>query len=588
MAKMIPSYISPDVKSSSEKRLFQAFAQDPNTKNWVVLHSLNLAKHTRRLYGEIDFLVLAPNLGIFCLEVKGGRIKRVDGVWKYINRFGNVDSSSRGPFQQAREGMFSIKDAFRKKFGDKSHLNYLLMGFGVMFPDIVFEDSDIEIEDWQIYDSDSSNKPISKYIKLLAEKHKEKFKNMRWFDERRSLPTSGDIEKIVSYLRGNFEIFPSIKQIIDNTEIQIRSLTEEQIKCLEQLDGNNRCLFQGPAGTGKTLIAIESARRSVIAGKKVLLTCYNSLLGNWLSSQFEDVGADKKLVVGSFLGYLMKICNLINDHLKGKDLDLFFKKELPRKVLQIINSEKIELFDKIIIDEGQDLIRTEYIEVIDALLKGGVKEGNWEIYCDFEKQAIFSDLSVQDMNKILDSRTNFTKFKLSINCRNTKPVGEEISMVCGIDTLSYLPNNFDGPPVEYFFYNSQSDQKNTLTKALKKLVDEGIPLNKVTILSPNKISKSVVGLFKQSEFDFYELNRNNLFTKLNNRISFSTIHSFKGLENSYIIITDIDQIESNEFNHLLYVGMSRARIGLLVFLNSKLEKSFSRIINSSIKRFIEP
>lgn len=585
---MIPSYISPDVKSSSEKRLFKAFAEDPNTKNWVVLHSLNLAKHTRRLYGEIDFLVLAPNLGIFCLEVKGGRIKRVDGVWKYINRFGGVDSSSRGPFQQAREGMFSIKDSFRKTFGEKSHINYLLMGFGVMFPDIVFENSDIEIEEWQIYDSDSSKKPISEYIKLLAEKHKEKFKNMRWFDEQRSLPTSGDIERIVTYLRGNFEIFPSIKTIIDNTEIQIRSLTQEQIKCLEQLDGNNRCLFQGPAGTGKTLIAIESARRSAIAGKKVLLTCYNALLGNWLSSQFEDVGTDKTLVAGSFLGYLMKICNLTNDHLEGKDLDLFFKKELPKKALQIINSGDIELFDKIIIDEGQDLIRVEYLEVVDVLLKGGLKEGNWEIYCDFEKQAIYSDSTVQEMNRILDSRSTFTKFKLSINCRNTRPVGEEISMVCGIDSLSYLPNNFDGPPVEYFFYQSQTEQKESIKSALKKLMDAGVPKNNITILSPNKMSKSIISLFKKEEIEFYELNRNNLFSNFPNKISFSTIHSFKGLENSYILMTDINQIESNEFNHLLYVGMSRARIGLLVFLDNKLEKSFSNIINSAIKRFIEP
>lgn len=585
---MIPSYLSLDVKSSGEKRIFQEFAQDQNSKSWVVLHSLNLAKHTRRLYGEIDFLVLAPNLGIFCLEVKSGRIKRTDGVWKYINRFGETDNSTRGPFQQAREGMFSLKEALRKKFGDKSHVNYLLMGFGVMFPDIVFEDSDIEMEKWQIYDSDDRRRPISNYIKQLSDKHKEKLKNTRWFDEQRSLPSSGDIDRILNFLRGNFELFPSIRRIIDDTETQIRSLTQEQTKCLEQLDGNNGCLFQGPAGTGKTLIAIESARRAVIGGKRVLLTCYNTLLGSWLQSQFNEYSNDGNLVVGSFLGYLMKICEINNDELDASNKDEFFKYELPRKALEVLNSGKIELFDKVIIDEGQDLIRIEYLDVINALLKNGLEKGNWEIYSDFEKQAIFTDVSASDMIKTLEQRASFTKFKLSINCRNTKPVGEEISMVCGISPSNYLQNNFEGPPVEYFFYKSQNDEKDNLRILIEKLAHSGIPLEKITILSPKKYANSIINDSNSIGLEFYELNKNNLLRGPKDKISFSTIHGFKGLENSYIIITDIEQIESQEFSHLLYVGMSRARVGLFLFINQTTESSFNKIIGESIKNFIEP
>jgi hypothetical protein len=40
------------------------------------------------MYGEIDFLVLAPKLGVFALEVKGGRVRREDGVWYFTNRYG--------------------------------------------------------------------------------------------------------------------------------------------------------------------------------------------------------------------------------------------------------------------------------------------------------------------------------------------------------------------------------------------------------------------------------------------------------------------------------------------------------------------
>jgi DNA helicase IV len=47
-----------------------------------------------------------------------------------------------------------------------------------------------------------------------------------------------------------------------------------------------------------------------------------------------------------------------------------------------------------------------------------------------------------------------------------------------------------------------------------------------------------------------------------NCLSFCTIQSYKGLENSIIILTDI---ESYADNKLLYVGLSRARAALYIF-----------------------
>ena len=63
MAKMIPSSISPDIKSNAEKNIFNWFKNAPDTENWVVLHSLGLVTHQRVIHGETDFLVLAPGLG---------------------------------------------------------------------------------------------------------------------------------------------------------------------------------------------------------------------------------------------------------------------------------------------------------------------------------------------------------------------------------------------------------------------------------------------------------------------------------------------------------------------------------------------
>ena len=54
---------------------------------------------------------------------------------------------------------------------------------------------------------------------------------------------------------------------------------------LDLLGGNRRCLFEGAAGTGKTLLALEFARRCAQSGDRVLLICFNRLLGDWFANE---------------------------------------------------------------------------------------------------------------------------------------------------------------------------------------------------------------------------------------------------------------------------------------------------------------
>ena len=111
MAKMIPSMV-PSGTPRSEQKIFEKLALDPETKGWVVLHSLGLKKTKIGPYGEIDLVVLIPGNGIVCLEVKGGEVSCKDGVWKTRNRkTGQVSTYKKSPFLQAREGMFSLKEA---------------------------------------------------------------------------------------------------------------------------------------------------------------------------------------------------------------------------------------------------------------------------------------------------------------------------------------------------------------------------------------------------------------------------------------------------------------------------------------------
>lgn len=575
MSRMIPPYVSASVKSTGEKQIFNLFKNDPGTKDWIVLHSLALAKHTKQLYGEIDFVVLAPNLGIVCLEVKSGRISRKEGVWAFTNRFGEITTTTRGPFQQAREAMFSLMEAIRKQ----SHFNRLLFGYGVMFPHILFSAKDLESEWWQIYDRDSRRQPVSHYIKQLALQTRKKVEHCKWFNEAESLPGKADLEQLSFFLRRNFEIIVTPRQKLTDIEEQLNEYTVEQFKCLDQLSSNKRCLFQGAAGTGKTLIAMESVRHARAESKRTLFVCFNSLLGDWLKSQ---IRVDEHLVVSSF----HKLLKSITDKPTQKDTnynDDYFKFDLPLMTLEAIDKGTIEPFDKLIIDEGQDLIRDEYLDVFDALLKGGLSGGDWGIFCDFEKQAIYSEYSASEMLCMIEKRAAFTRFRLTINCRNTRPVGEETALISGFEKPPFLSANINGLPVEYHFYNNQDDEKKYLEEILLDLCNQKIKPENITILSPFVYQKSIVSHIDRNRFRISDLSISSQDFLKGGHITFSTIQGFKGLENSYIILADITRLIDDEFKSLLYVGMSRAKVGLYVILASGLREDYGKLIKKGFK-----
>src|SRR3954468_6902469 len=110
---MIPAVIDPGTSSPGERELFKRFRDDPSTAGWTVLHSFNLPRHITQVQGEADFVVLAPGLGMLCLEVKAHRrvSRDADGRW----RLGGEPPVSRSPFKQAEDNMRSLLDVLRER-----------------------------------------------------------------------------------------------------------------------------------------------------------------------------------------------------------------------------------------------------------------------------------------------------------------------------------------------------------------------------------------------------------------------------------------------------------------------------------------
>lgn len=568
---MIPSVISPEIKSSAERRIFQWFKDDEDTKEWIVLHSLGIANHRMVLYGEIDFIVIAPKLGVFALEVKGGRVKRGNGIWYFTNKYNQTSSKKRGPFEQANEGIFSLFDSIKKRCGENHPLSKLLFGAGVMFPDIIFQVDDMDGEQWQVFDQ-RDGKNVGRFIKRLGKNSKRKWEELYGPINENKIPCSIIARELANLLRGDFDKVVSISTQIHYADQALISLTEEQLKCLDQLEDNSRCLIQGPAGTGKTLLAIEEVKKSAANGKKVALFCYNTMLADWLKSYFQAINEElRPLFVGTFHSFMLQISNLGEGegyYYQGEDMQNFFRGELPIIALEALETNKV-YFDKIVVDEAQDLLNADYLDVMDSVLIGGIERGKWSMFGDFIMQAIYwKNGSPEDMKNLLEKRTSFIKYKLNINCRNTKSIGEEIKYITGYDNSNYLWAKVNGPPVNYLTYKNEEEQKEKLDLLLEKLKIDKVDADKITILSPYKRENSVVSLISSVKVKDYS-------NEVKNSITFSTIQAFKGLENTVIILTDIDTFEHDK---IMYVGLSRARTALYILETEKADKERKKLL----------
>ena len=568
MARMIPSVISPEIKSTAERRIFNWFKTCKGTENWIVLHSLGIANHSKVIFGEIDFFVLAPGLGLFAIEVKGGRVSRKEGIWSFTNKYGVTGHKERGPFDQAWDGVHSIvRDIKSKLDSNHRHLNRLLFGIGVMFPDIEYTVSGSDELQWQVFDVNDGIDILS-FIKRLSsgasDKYVERFNC--------AVPAEGymstvDVSYIADLLRGDFDRAVTLSALIKTADKEMIKLTEEQFRCIDQLEDNPRCLVRGGAGTGKTLVAMQETLKAVAKDQAVAMICFNSNLGQWLSHCLNDPCL-RPSYVGTFHKFLV-------DVLKQNDIQLsipkdeesqqiFYRETLPDKALNVLRDSG-PIYDLLIVDEAQDLINERYLNVLDSAVTGGLSRGCWRMFGDFSMQAIYyGSQSPESMLSLLDERTSFINFRLTVNCRNTKQICEEICTVTGYEPRNEMWMKVDGPPVNYVTYSNADDGGRQLLQVIEDLIGTGISPEKITVLSPKRRESSIVNRVDKYKIANYRADGNET-------ISFCTIQGYKGLENTVIILADVNTFSNVQ---LMYVALSRATAGLYVIESNDAAKEY--------------
>ena len=569
---LIPDNIS-KFDSNGEKLLYLRFKNDGASSRMYVLHSVFTNYHLKNVSGELDFLVLAPGMGIFALEVKHGRVSRTKGVWEYTNMNGQTTQKTISPFAQVTGTMHSIRNYILGKVKSDSkkfdRLSKILWGTGVAFTSMENPpDVGQEAESWQILTKDGLRLKIADYIGSLSTGFHNKFEGKPWYDSNSARPSTADCELIIQIIRGDFETDYNDLNILRDTNEIIEEFTKEQFYLLDITNYNDRCLFEGGAGTGKTFLAVELLKRKTKTGFKAGLFCYNKILGEYLNSSVSKLNLTPTYT-GSLHSYLLQKTNIESSDYSH----LFFSEVLPFEFL-ISNGDfnEDEKFDFLIVDEAQDLITTYYLEVFNHILKGGLKNGKWVFFGDFSNQAIFINSSRDKLLALLKERADYVNYPpLEINCRNTKVIARQNTLISGADYPKFLHGGIDGKPVVQKFPTNDS-YKECIEMLIDDLSRSSVPLNEVVLLAPKKFNNTSI-----SESDFIR-------KSIKNGLNFFTVQAFKGLEKNVVIVFDFKDLLSFESQQLLYVALSRAKQLLYIVMDNNLKDEYNQLIQENYKK----
>jgi len=586
MARMIPPLVSSGAPRG-ERQLFSRLRDDPMTRDWLVLHSFDIRRHVARAEGEADMLIIAPGLGVLCIEVKGCNVIREDGLWKYS--YDPPKTSTVGPFRQASQAAHSIRQYLSHK--DRS-LGSLLFYSAVLFTEIDFLEKSLEWEPWQIIGrTDFLRQPISAVVtQVLEAAHSQcRARNPKpaWYSNQ-SRPTLRQLESMLRLLRPNFEYVASSRNDVELAEDAIRRFTEEQFEALDHLDDNRRVIFKGPAGTGKTFLAIEAARRAIFDGRSVALLCFNGLLAMWLKRETAAIGDEAKArSIPFYVGNLSGLMRQVADADVPATADSrFWEIELPGRAVDalLVDDRKTPTFDLLLVDEAQDLLSNPFLDVMELLLRGGLASGQWALFGDFERQAIYADNSAGSGLDRLLRRTadSISTYRLRINCRNATRIAEAVTITCGLSPgYSKILSTTDSADVEPVFYRSTSHQGELLLATITKLLKSFAPAE-IIVLSMRSDSSSCVSRLPREQ-DHWQFNSYRGMPDSGASVRYTSVHAFKGLEAPAIILTDIENVDDEQSKALLYVGMSRARVRLHVFMHERLRSRYDSMVDAGLK-----
>ena len=523
--------------------------------------------------GEIDLLLVLPEVGLLVIETKGGQVSR-DGFGRWYGGSRRLDVS---PFEQAETSCRAIA---AKVTADARWRGQLRTIHAVAFPNTDREslgrggrdlgtDAPVELvfDRGDLASDDAASAALARVVAF-------------WSGDGardRSL-SDAQLAVISDVVEPEIVLRSLLRSDLEEGERELRAPTQMQLATLRTLRGVRRASITGCAGSGKSLLAVEKARSLAHDGFDTLLVCYNQPLSRAFlrDPALRPFIASERLVVATFHELCRRFAadaGTLPAGTPGAGPAWF--EALPGaldRAMPVAGGR----FQAIVVDEGQD-----FDELWLLLLTGLLVDPLGGILYVFHdpSQAIYRPDHVASLG--LDD------YPLLDNCRNARPIHDFAFRFYdgGLDVEAIRE---DGRAPLVVAADGEAETLAAIRDVLHTLVhQEHVDRSQIAVLTGVGLDHSAVWRQRRFKGDLtlwngsvgdagksLGLSADQVPDQPAGTILCETIHRFKGLERDVVILVEL-RTDDARLDKLLYVGASRAKHHLVVIVPAELSLRFS-------------
>lgn len=521
---------TPRLANGAERKVWQALI-DQLEPGDLVIPGKRVTDHLKD--HEVDFLVAIEGAGIVCVEVKGGEVWHDGETWR--QRRGGHDHKIN-PVRQAREACYALRDFIEKDplwTQDRLRWDHVVvlpntdLPEGFALPDC---------PRWKVIDRTDLPDIGAKLRHILVSQELD-----------RPLLTRDGIAELADALSGRGLPQRSVVARALENEDAADILTEHQSVILDAIKLLNRVEIRGGAGSGKTFLAMEQARRLTRNGQRVALVCYSHGLASYLE---RITGAwnrrQQPAYVGEFhdLGKKWGAPEGPDESLRTEETVQFWERDLPRQMAELAAQlEPGHRFDAIVVDEAQDFADAWW----DPLLAALKDDETGGIY-------VFTDEGQRVFDRHGSPPVPLVPLILDHNLRNTRQIANAFQPLVD-HPMRFLGG--EGPAVKYVPC-SRDDAMGAGDDEVDALLDEGWRPEDVALLTtgsrhPEQRERQAAGSAAYWD-SFWDADQ----------VFYGHVLGFKGLERRAVVLVVNEESAFERSRERLYVGLSRARDQLVV------------------------
>ena len=544
---------NPAFINDAEKQVWVALERSLPVECWL-LHGVRITNHLGDREGDV--IVMWPGKGIAFIEIKGGYITpKTNG--KFLQGSG-TNKHEVDPIDQAHQAMYQIRNWVQEHTSLKHWFPMVAMA---AFPQSILETS-------YEHPRAARNQFIDKDDLLHASDRVRK--SIESMSGHAIAPDHDDLTRVAQALEANILDVTNpmaLAQLIDSRTEQVDQLVRENAKLLDFVVEMNRFDVRGAAGTGKTALALEQAKRLKKQGKRVVFLCYSRALAAFIRHEVESWDKSDRIdVVRTFHSLATEWGVKLPENPDNE----YFDSTASTEFAKLASAANIDnKFDAVIVDEAQDFGDTWWTAA-QALLKDPINGGIF----------VFGDTGQGIFGRSGTSNLGFAPLRLHINLRNTKPIADAANFLTSTPVASIgLP----GPEIRFVQIPEEADDKEIIHAAddMVEYLRDAYGPEHIALLT----TKSRHPVHKEHADRDKEGYLKTIWS--NEEIFYGTVSGFKGLERNCVILTINGFHDGVNPRELLYVGMTRARDYLVIVakrseVENILDEKLLEIIDSNI------